>query len=181
MTTATTVYLADLSNLIAHPVRRGPRPDALYLGLEDLPPGRVIHLGSGTAPEVRSNTAAFQPGDVMYGMHRVYLDKVVPAYDLGASSAVLFALRAKANVPPSFFAATIQSLSFLRYALSGTTSAQHPTTPWTHIRQFTVAALKVHKQQLNADLLLLITDVISHLKGSERSWKGRLICCSTGT
>ena len=45
MTTGATVRLADLCDLIAESVRPGARPDALYLGLEHLVPGRLVRIG----------------------------------------------------------------------------------------------------------------------------------------
>ena len=62
-----TVRLGDFCELISEPVRPGARPDALYLGLEHLAPGRLTRIGGGKASEMRSNTSAFQPGDVLYG------------------------------------------------------------------------------------------------------------------
>ena len=81
--TETTVRLADMCDLIADPVRPGAQPDALYLGLEHLAPGRLVRIGSGKASEMRSNTSAFQPGDVLYGKLRPYLDKAALADEAG--------------------------------------------------------------------------------------------------
>ena len=61
-----TVRLSDLCDLVAEPVRAGDRPAALYLGLEHLAPGRLVRIGGGKASEMRSNTSAFQSGDVLY-------------------------------------------------------------------------------------------------------------------
>ncbi len=161
MTTRATVRLADLCDLIAEPVRPGARPDALYLGLEHLAPGRLLRIGGGQASEMRSNMSAFQPGDVLYGKLRPYLDKAALADDPGVCTTELLVLRAKANVDPRFLAAAVHSPSFLEYAIAGTTGVQHPRTSWAHTRDFQMPAFTLCEQQGIADLLWLVHEAIS--------------------
>ena len=161
MTTRATVCLSDLCDLIAEPVRPGARPDALYLGLEHLAPGRLVRIGGGKASEMRSNTSAFQPGDVLYGKLRPYLDKAVLADEPGVSTTELLVLRAKAGVDPRFLAAAVHSPSFLEYAIAGTTGVQHPRTSWAHTRDFQMPAFTLCEQQGIADLLWLVHEAIS--------------------
>ena len=151
-----TVRLGELCDLIAEPVRPGRRQDALYLGLEHLAPGRLARIGGGQASEMRSNTSAFQPGDVMYGKLRPYLDKAVLADEAGVCTTELLVLRAKAKVDPRFLAAVMHSPSFVEYAVSGTTGVQHPRTSWAHVRDFEVPAFTFDEQRRTADLLWLV-------------------------
>ena len=160
--TETTVRLADMCDLIADPVRPGAQPDALYLGLEHLAPGRLVRIGSGKASEMRSNTSAFQPGDVLYGKLRPYLDKAALADEPGVCTTELLVLRAKTNVDPRFLAAAVHSPSFLEYAIAGTTGVQHPRTSWAHTRNFQMPAFTLCEQQGIADLLWLVHEAISH-------------------
>ena len=155
-----TVRLSDLCDLIAEPVRPGTQPDALYLGLEHLASGRLVRIGSGLASEMRSTTSAFQPGDVLYGKLRPYLDKAVLADRPGVCTTELLVLRAKAHVDPRFLAAVVHSPSFLEYAVAGTTGVQHPRTSWAHIREFETAALKLEEQRQLSDLLWLVHEAI---------------------
>ena len=145
--------LVDLCDLISEPVRSGAQPDALYLGLEHLAPGRLIRIGGRNASEMRSNTSAFQPGDVLYGKLRPYLDKAVLADEPGVCTTELLVLRAKANVDPRFLAAAVHSPSFLEYAIAGTTGVQHPRTSWAHTREFQMPAFAFCEQQGIADVL----------------------------
>ena len=156
-----TVRLSDLCDLIAEPVRPGARPSALYLGLEHLASGRLVCTGGGQASEMRSTTSAFQPGDVLYGKLRPYLDKAVLADEAGVCTTELLVLRAKADVAPRFLVAVLHSPAFLEHAVAGTTGVQHPRTSWAHIREFEVPALAFDKQQQTADLLWLIHEAIS--------------------
>ena len=156
-----TVRLADLCDLIAEPVKPGARPGALYLGLEHLASGRLVCTGGGQASEMRSTTSAFQPGDVLYGKLRPYLDKAVLTDEAGVCTTELLVLRAKADVAPRFLVTVLHSPAFLEHAVSGTTGVQHPRTSWVHIREFEVPALAFDKQQQTADLLWLVHEAIS--------------------
>ncbi len=164
MTTRETTRLADMCDLIAEPVRPGARPDALYLGLEHLAPGRLIRIGGGQASEMRSNTSAFRPGDVLYGKLRPYLDKAILAEEAGVCTMELLVLRPKVDVDPRYLAAVVHSPSFLEYAVAGTTGVQHPRTSWAHTREFQTPALTLAEQQQVADRLWLVHKAIS---GSE--------------
>ena len=161
MTTGATVRLADLCDLIAESVRPGTRPDALYLGLEHLASGRLVRIGGGKASDMRSNTSAFRPGDVLYGKLRPYLDKAALADEPGVCTTELLVLRAKANVDPRFLAAAVHSPSFLEYAIAGTTGVQHPRTSWAHTRDFQMPVFTLCEQQGIADLLWLVHEAIS--------------------
>ena len=161
MTTRETTRIADMCDLIAEPVKTGARPDALYLGLEHLAPGRLLRIGGGQASEMRSNTSAFQPGDVLYGKLRPYLDKAALADESGVCTTELLVLRAKANVDPRFLAAAVHSPSFLEHAIAGTTGVQHPRTSWAHTRDFPMLAFTLSEQQGIADLLWLVHEAIS--------------------
>ena len=155
-----TVRLGDLCELITEPVRPGARPDALYLGLEHLAPGRLISIGRGKASEMRSNTSAFQPGDVLYGKLRPYLDKAALANEPGVCTTELLVLRAKSNVDPRFLAAAVHSPGFLQYAIAGTTGVQHPRTSWAHTREFQMPAFTFCEQRGIAALLWLVHEAI---------------------
>ena len=158
---AGTVHLADLCDLIREPVRAGAWPDALYIGLEHLAPGRLVRTGAGRASEMRSTTSAFQPGDVLYGKLRPYLDKAVLADETGVCTTELLVLRAKEQVDPRFLAVAVHSSDFVEYAVAGTTGVQHPRTSWAHTREFEMPAFTLDEQRQIADLLWLVHDAIS--------------------
>ena len=156
-----TVRLADLCELIREPIKPGARPDALYLGLEHLVSGQLVRTGGGQASEMRSTTSAFQPGDVLYGKLRPYLDKAVLADEAGVCTTELLVLRAKTDVDPRFLAAVVHSSDFVEYAVAGTTGVQHPRTSWSHIREFEVSAFTLDEQQRIADLIWLVHEAAS--------------------
>ena len=161
MKNGATVRISDLCDLISEPVRPGEQPDALYLGLEHLAPGRLVRIGGGKASNMRSNTSAFQPGDILYGKLRPYLDKAILADKIGVCTTELLVLRPKADVAPRFLAAALHSPGFLEYAVAGTTGVQHPRTSWAHTREFEVPAFTPDEQRKIADLLWLIHEAIN--------------------
>ena len=160
-----TVRLGDLCELIADPVRPGARPEAMYLGLEHLAPGRLVRIGCGKASDMRSNTSAFQPGDVLYGKLRPYLDKAVLSEEAGVCTTELLVLRSREDVDPRFLAALVHSPSFVEYAVAGTTGVQHPRTSWAHIREFEAPALALDEQRQLADLVWLVHEGLSQSEG----------------
>ena len=111
-------------------------PETLYLGLEHLASGRLLPIGGGLSSNVRSTTSAFQPGDVLYGKLRPYLDRAVLAEEASVCTTELLVLRAKEDVAPRFLAAVVHLPRFVEYAIAGTTGVQHPRTSWAHAREF---------------------------------------------
>ena len=160
MTTKETTRLADLCDLIADPVRPGTLTESLYLGLEHLASGRLVPIGGGLSSNVRSTASAFQPGDVLYGKLRPYLDKTVLAKEAGVCTTELLVLRAKEDVDPRFLAAVVHSPRFVEYAIAGTTGVQHPRTSWAHACEFEVHAFTFDEQQRIADVLWLVHEAI---------------------
>lgn len=158
---AETVRLADLCDLVAEPVRPAERPDALYLGLEHLAPGRLAPIASGSASDVRSTTSRFQPGDVLYGKLRPYLDKAILADFPGLCTTELLVLRAKEEVDPRFLAAVLHSREFVEHAVAGTTGVQHPRTSWAHVREFETPAFNPDEHRPLVDLIWLVHESIS--------------------
>jgi type I restriction enzyme S subunit len=156
------ITLADLCDLIA--VQVAPREradDEIYVGLEHVYPGRFVRLGEGKAADVESSKYTFQPGDVLYGKLRPYLDKAVLVRDRGICTTELLVLRPKEGIDPRFLVSVIHAPSFVAHAVSGTTGVQHPRTSWHHISEFEIPAFAADEQSQIADLLWQIHDAIS--------------------
>ena len=161
MTDRSTVRIADLCDLIRDSVKPRTRPDALYLGLEHLAPGRLVRIGGGNASDMRSTTSAFKPDDVLYGKLRPYLDKAVLADDAGVCTTELLVLRPRSDTDERFLSTVLHSPGFLEYAVAGTTGVQHPRTSWAHIREFEIPAFSIDEQREIADLLWLVHEGVS--------------------
>ena len=165
---AETIGLRTCATLVSEPVRPGTRPDALYLGLETSRLWAACLHGNGQASNMRSNTSAFEPGDVLYGKLRPYLDKAILADEPGVCTTELLVLRAKSGVDSRFLATVVHSPNFLEHAITGTTGVQHPRTSWAHIRDFEVPAFTLDDQRKVAGILC---SSMKRLVGQKRWWK----------
>lgn len=127
--------------------------DTVYIGLEHIEPGRLVASAHGTAKEVGSAKGAFQPGDVLYGKLRPYLDKAVVVTQTGVCSTELLVLRPNEDVDPHFLLSAIHSPSFVEHAIAGTTGAQHPRTSWSHVGGFELPPFTAAEQASIARLV----------------------------
>lgn len=157
----TTMQLSDLCDLVADQVDPRDRADDTYIGLEHVLSARFVRFGEGKAADVRSAKYAFQPGDVLYGKLRPYLDKAVLANDAGICTTELLVLRPKNGVDPRFLISVVHAPTFVEHAVSGTTGVQHPRTSWNHISDFDLPDFGTDEQTKVANLLWEIHDAIT--------------------
>lgn len=107
----------------------------VYIGLEHVSSG-AFHLSRSASPkDFKSNAFVFQPGDVLYGKLRPYLDKAVLAPSAGVCSTELLVLRPNVGVPPEYLLGILHSPDFVAYAQSSA-DKQYPRTSWSWISQF---------------------------------------------
>jgi len=148
-----TMRLSDLCDLVSTQVDPKTRGHDVYVGLEHLASHRFERIGEGKASEVESSKYAFQPGDVLYGKLRPYLDKAVLASDTGICSTELLVLRPRKGVDPRFVVSVVHTPAFLEHAVAGTTGAQHPRTSWNHISEFVLPSFASDEATAIANLL----------------------------
>lgn len=153
--------LSDLCDFVGMQVDPAGRADDVYVGLEHVASGRFLRVGEGKASDVQSAKYAFQPGDVLYGKLRPYLDKAVLADDTGICTTELLVLRPKEGVDPRFVVSVVHAPSFLEHAVAGTTGVQHPRTSWNHIGGFELPPFEPDEQTKIANLLWEIHDAIT--------------------
>ena len=155
-----TVRLSDLCDLVTEQVHPHDQPDATYVGLKHVASGRFVRRGNEKASSMRSSKFGFRSGDVLYGKLRPYLDKAVLAHDEGMCTTELLVLRPKEGVDPRFLVGVVHSPTFVEYAVSGTTGAQHPRTSWSHIREFDVPGFTSSERTRIAKFLWLVHEAI---------------------
>ena len=155
---ATAMLLSDLCDFVGVQVDPSNRADDVYYGLEHVTPGRFVANGEGKASVVQSSKYAFQPGDVLYGKLRPYLDKAILADRAGICTTELLVLRPKAGVDPRFLVGLVHAPSFVEHAVAGTTGVQHPRTSWNHISGFELPAFGPEDQSNIASLLWQVHD-----------------------
>lgn len=158
MMSTTTIFLSDLCDLVGVQVDPSSRADDVYYGLEHVTPGRFVVNGEGKASDVQSSKYAFQPGDVLYGKLRPYLNKAILADRAGICTTELLVLRPKGGVDPRFLVGLVHAPCFVEHAVAGTTGVQHPRTSWNHICGFELPAFEPEEQSNIANLLWQVHD-----------------------
>jgi type I restriction enzyme S subunit len=88
------------------------------LDLEDIDgtTGQIVQFATFAERRSLSTKAAFEPGDVLYGKLRPYLNKVVVAAKAGFCTTEIIPLRPAAFLSPEFLRFYLRSQTFLRYA-----------------------------------------------------------------
>jgi len=154
------VALSDLCDSVGVQVDPEDHSGAIYIGMEHVSSGRLVRTGGGVAGDVLSAKYVFEPGDVLYGKLRPYLDKAVVADLHGICTTELLVLRPKENVDAKFLVAVLHSARFIEHAVAGTTGVQHPRTSWQHIATFPVPRYDSADQKRIATVLWRIHDAI---------------------
>ena len=170
--TEPTMRLSDLCDFVSVQVNPASRADDTYVGLEHVASGRFVRIGAGKASDVHSSKYAFQPGDVLYGKLRPYLDKAVLAGDTGICTTELLVLRPKAGVDPRFLVGVVHAPTFVEHAVAGTTGVQHPRTSWNHIANFEMPAFGGEEQTKIANILWEVHDTITAVEASIEAGAG---------
>ena len=95
-----------------------PSPESRlpFLGLEHIAANGRRPLGFGRFAEMRSAASQFQPGDVLYGRLRPYLNKVWKADRAGAASAEFIVFPANPNFDSDFLALLLHGGHFVEFA-----------------------------------------------------------------
>jgi type I restriction enzyme S subunit len=161
MTNNESTRLSDLCDFVTVQVDPRSYPGTVYVGLEHVASGRFERIGEGQAGDVQSAKYAFQPGDVLYGKLRPYLDKAVLASDAGVCTTELLVLRPKNGVDPRFLVSVVHAPKFIEHAVAGTTGVQHPRTSWNHIADFELPEFGADEQTNIANLLWEVHDAIT--------------------
>jgi type I restriction enzyme S subunit len=157
----TTMQLSDLCDFVGVQVDPASRADDVYVGLEHVASGRFTRIGEGKASDVQSAKFAFQPGDVLYGKLRPYLDKAVLANDAGICTTELLVLRPKEGIDPRFLVGVVHAPTFVDHAVAGTTGVQHPRTSWNHIADFELPTFGPDEGTKIGNLLWEVHDAIT--------------------
>jgi type I restriction enzyme, S subunit len=113
--------------------------DDYYVGLANVErdTGELVDVGFEELPE--SACVRFQPGDVLYGKLRPYLNKVHLAERSGICSPEFLVLRAKGDrVRPEYLAAILRSQLVLAQTRHMTTGNTHPRLTLNDVRNLVI-------------------------------------------
>jgi type I restriction enzyme S subunit len=158
---AATTSLAELCDFVGVQIDPAAGVGDVYVGLEHVTSGRFIRSSVGKAGDVQSSKYVFEPGDVLYGKLRPYLDKAVIASERGICTTELLVLRAKPGVDPKFLIGIVHAPDFVAHAISGTTGSQHPRTSWSHVSGFRLPAFSQEEMATVSRVIWTIHDFLA--------------------
>jgi type I restriction enzyme S subunit len=147
------VRLGEVCNLSTKSIDPTESPIMRYVGLEHIEPGNIKITKWGHSKEVKSLKSLFEPGDILYGKLRPYLDKGALAEWSGICSTDILVLRARQHVDATFLAYLLHTQSFVDYAVSTTTGVNHPRTSWQALQKMPVPLPPLSEQREIARIL----------------------------
>lgn len=139
--------------------------DLPYVGLEHIERDSGVLLGTGLISAMRSTKTPFEPGDILYGKLRPYLNKVHLAATSGACSTDIIVMRPRPGVSGRFVAHRLRMGDFVRYALERSTGVGRPRVSPKVVSQFVISLPRLDEQNAVADLIdELLSDVAAGLR-----------------
>lgn len=129
--------IGDLCSLETETVKAAESNCTDYIGLEHLTSGRFFLSASASPKDFKSTAHKFQPGDVLYGKLRPYLDKAVFAKNEGVCSTEILVLRPKISSDAAYILSVLHSKEFIDYAQSSA-DKQFPRTSWGWVSKFSL-------------------------------------------
>lgn len=148
----TVVSLGEL----ARPIRARVSPrqaDGLrFVGMEHIQPHTMRLLGSVPASTMKSAAVRFEPGDVLYGRLRPYLNKVYRPDFAGLGSAEFIVLTPSQQLSARFLVHVLNSSDFVRFA-SALNTGDRPRVDFDQIARYQMPLPPLDEQERIADIL----------------------------
>lgn len=106
-----------------------------YIGLEHIESETMKLLGTQPASELKSSAKHFQPGDVLYGRLRPYLNKVYRPDFEGLCSSEFLIFPKSSNLSSRYLQYFLNSWSFKEFA-SHLVTGDRPRVDWNQLKDF---------------------------------------------
>ena len=127
-------------------------PKAHFIGMEQIEPETMRLLGTVPAGTMKSSANSFQPGDVLYGRLRPYLNKVYQPDFSGLCSGEFIVIPDSCAVSGRFLKYRINAADFVRFA-NHLNSGDRPRVDFEQISVFNLDLPPKNEQQRIADAL----------------------------
>lgn len=134
------VVIGEVADFVSDTIHPGedPSPATSFVGLQHVESHTGRRIGSDSLEQMKGRKFRFQPGDVLYGYLRPYLNKVWVADRHGLCSVDQYVLRPRAGVDGALLAHCLRGSRVLTQAIDLTHSLQLP-----RLRSGLLAALEV--------------------------------------
>ena len=154
------VRLDSLAALVNEKVTTAKDPSKPYVGLEHLPSGGSLLLGTAESGQSISTNNAFRAGDVLFGKLRPRLRKSVRAPFAGYCSTDILVLRPAADVDPIFAGFVLQSDAVFAEAIRTEEGTKMPRCSWGTLKHLRVYCPKPSQQKRIAQILSTVDEAI---------------------
>jgi hypothetical protein len=114
-------------------------PSTPYIGLEQMPRGRIALDEWGKADVLESGKLRFERGEILFGKLRPYFHKVGIAPVDGVCSTDIVVIQPATDALFGFVLGHVSSDAFVDYANAGSTGTRMPRTNWTEMARFRCA------------------------------------------
>lgn len=128
--------LSDVTRVVRGRVKPLEHPELPYIGMDNVEPHTMRILGTVPSATMKSASVLFQPGDVLYGRLRPYLNKVIAPEFEGLASAEFIPLTMPPGVVPAFIQYRLNASDFVSYA-SHLDEGDRPRVDYEQIGAFT--------------------------------------------
>ena len=108
-----------------------------FIGMDDVLPGSLKVNSHRWFLEMKSTANAVEPGDILYGRLRPYLNKVAIAEARAAASAEFIVLNARAGVDARYVQFALHAESFVNFATRDT-SGDRPRIDFDKVSKFAI-------------------------------------------
>jgi type I restriction enzyme S subunit len=108
--------LGEISDTTRRRVKPQECRDLPYIGMDDIESNTMRLVGIKTAGEMRSTAGHFEPGDVLYGRLRPYLNKVYRPNFEGLCSAEFIVFRRSPHIDGAYLQYFLNSWDFVSYS-----------------------------------------------------------------
>lgn len=135
-------------------------PEARYVGLEHLTPGKPDLTEWGDIGTVRSTKSRFSKGDVLYGKLRPYLDKAALAHFDGVCSTDILVFEPTEETTSRYLSYLLHSGRVLQHAIDTMRGTNHPRTKWSSLAGLVLQVPPLTEQEDICELLECVWDTI---------------------
>lgn len=125
--------IGNIARLRGEKVNPSDAPQLPFVGMDDIPNDGLRVLNTKPFAQMKSAGNRFEPGDVLYGRLRPYLNKTAIASMEGAASGELLAIITAINA--SYFQLFLHSRGFINRAMA-TVSGDRPRIDFSTISEF---------------------------------------------
>lgn len=154
--------LADLLTEVRDTCEPHGAGNRRYVGLEQLPPGKLFIEGSLGSESVASTTKTFCRGDILFGTLRPYFRKVARARFDGICSTDITVLRPRHDNDAWFAFYAVADPAFIAHATATSNGTGMPRAKWAVVRDYVVRDLPPARRRRIGEALSAYDDLIEN-------------------